>query len=383
MSTVLAALAKKAGPEDTRTAGQRRHDALQEACRRLITAGMVPGRAGQPTQLTVHMTLDQLLWMPGADSAAAQWAAAQAATKDGWLTGPAADAVACDATITPVVTGHLDPAALDRLTSLLLATSHPTDPTAPGVSRPTASGTSRPTASGTSRPTDPDAGPSAVPGAGRPTVGSSAGPPTAGRHGPPGRLTPNATSTQTGRPLTAPTRDRLRRALLGMAIQALSGPGGLAAHLRTTLTGPPAPSLPAPSLPAPGLPDSGVPDPGQAGNRVTGGLPAAVSLPLDIGTATPLIPAHLRKAAGIRHRHCAFPGCQQPLSACDLHHLIPRSHGGPTSLANLVPLCQFHHLTVIHRWGWTLQLHSDGTTTATSPDGTRTFHSHSPPGQAA
>jgi hypothetical protein len=60
------------------------------------------------------------------------------------------------------------------------------------------------------------------------------------------------------------------------------------------------------------------------------------------------------------------------------HH--PRSRGGPTSLPNLVPLCGFHHLTAIHRWGRSLILHSDGTTTATSPGGKRTLHSHSPPG---
>jgi hypothetical protein len=44
-----------------------------------------------------------------------------------------------------------------------------------------------------------------------------------------------------------------------------------------------------------------------------------------------------------------------------------------------VPLCGFHHLTAIHRWRWALTLHNDGTTTATSPDGKRTLHSHSPP----
>src|SRR5581483_60448 len=107
------------------------------------------------------------------------------------------------------------------------------------------------------------------------------------------------------------------------------------------------------------------------------------SLPLDIGAATVTIPAHLRKAAGIRHLRCAFPGCQVPFTACDLHHLIPRSRGAPTSLPNLVPLCHFHHQIAIHRWGWTLRLHADGTTTATSPEGSRVFHSHSPPGQAA
>ena len=62
-----------------------------------------------------------------------------------------------------------------------------------------------------------------------------------------------------------------------------------------------------------------------------------------------------------------------------MHHLIPRSKGGPTRLDNLTLLCHFHHLVVIHRWGWSLTLHADGTTTAKSPDGIRTLHSHGPP----
>ncbi len=66
-----------------------------------------------------------------------------------------------------------------------------------------------------------------------------------------------------------------------------------------------------------------------------------------------------------------------------MHHLIPRSAGGATALHNLVPLCRFHHLIAIHHWGWTLHLNPDATTTATSPDGRRVWHSHSPPGQAA
>jgi hypothetical protein len=37
----------------------------------------------------------------------------------------------------------------------------------------------------------------------------------------------------------------------------------------------------------------------------------------------------------------------------------------------------------VHRWGWTLALHPDGTTTATSPDGRRTYYSHGPPRAAA
>ncbi len=60
LSAVLESLGKRAGPEDIRSAAQRRHDALEEACRRLIAAGMLPGRAGQPTQIQLHMTLSQL-----------------------------------------------------------------------------------------------------------------------------------------------------------------------------------------------------------------------------------------------------------------------------------------------------------------------------------
>jgi Domain of unknown function (DUF222) len=80
VTAVLEALGKRAGPEDTRTAVQRRHDALEEACRRLIAAGIVPGRAGQPTQAQVHITLSQLRSLPGASEAEAAWRATAAAT---------------------------------------------------------------------------------------------------------------------------------------------------------------------------------------------------------------------------------------------------------------------------------------------------------------
>jgi hypothetical protein len=284
LAAVLEALGKKAGPEDIRTGAQRRHDALEEACRRLIRAGMVPARAGQPTQIQVHLTLAQLRGASGGSAAEDAWAAARA-SQPGWLTGPDAEAGLCDATVIPVVTGHVDWAALDRLTDAFLL--------AHGL----------------------------------------------GRHAGP--------ADAAGRPPSPATRDRLRRALLGLAANTLSGPDGLAARLRAALDGIPL---------------------------------TTVSLPLDIGAATETIPAHLRRAATTRHPHCAFPGCDQPATVCDIHHIVPRSRGGPTSLPNLVPLCGFHHLTAIHRWGWTLTLHPDGTTTATSPDGTRTLHSHSPPG---
>jgi Domain of unknown function (DUF222) len=287
LSAVLDSLAKKAGPEDDRSAAQRRHDGLEEACRRLIAAGLLPARAGQPTQAQVHITLAQLRNMPGASQAEAAWRTA-AASQHGWLTGPDADAAACDATIAPVVTGHVDPGALDTLVEMFLS-----------------------------------------------------------GHGLAGARGTGASST--------PAVARLRGSLLAMAADVLSGPGGLASWLRQSqLTGGPA---------------------------ATPSLPLDVPLPLDAGQAEPAIPAHVRRAVTTRHSHCAFPGCDHPASVCQVHHLIPRASGGPTALHNLVPLCTFHHLTVIHRWGWTLTLHPNGTTTATSPNG-RTLHSHGPPAAA-
>ena len=100
LTKVLEALGRKEGPEDLRTAFQRRHDALQEACRRLIAAKLLPDRAGQPTQAQVHITLAQLRNLPGASEAEAAWRAA-AARQHGWLTGAEAGAAACDATLAP------------------------------------------------------------------------------------------------------------------------------------------------------------------------------------------------------------------------------------------------------------------------------------------
>jgi hypothetical protein len=319
---VLEALGKRAGPEDIRSAAQRRHDALEEACKRLIASGMLPGRAAQPTQIILHMTLSQLRDLPGASPAEAAWAAARV-SQPGWVSGPEAEAAACDASVVPMVTGHLDPAALDRLTEIYLATRAHTDTTSHRGTVGASGG------GGAVARIDKQAG---HPGnaAGQPGITGATG-------------SPDMTGP-TGGALSPYTRDRVRRALLALAADALSGPGGLAAQLRAALDGP----------------------------------LAAVSLPLDVGPATETIPAHLRRAVTVRHPNCAFPGCEQPASVCDIHHIIPRSRGGPTALSNLLTMCSFHHKIVIHRWGWAIRLNSDGTTTATSRGG-HTLHSHSPP----
>ncbi|MGO9162605.1 MAG: HNH endonuclease signature motif containing protein, partial [Streptosporangiaceae bacterium] len=313
---------------------QRDHDALEEACRRLIAAGGLPGRAGQPTQIRLHLTLDDQQNQHGAAGSGPDGSgpdgtgpgsalspgparpqdsgtdAGRAAWRSWWPgSAPAGPGADCDATIMPIVTGRVDTQSLDRLAAQLLRRD-------PGT---------RNSAAGRPHPSQP------------------------------GRDQPGQDRDAAGR--DRPERDRDERArraardlAVSRAVALLSGPGGLAAFLRT------------------GHPSDLISPP---------------SLPLDVGTPTPVIPPHLRRAVTARDRHCRFPGCDQPPAACQPHHLIPRADGGTTSLGNLLLLCSFHHLIAIHRWSWAITLHSDGNVTATSPDRTRTLRSHDPPTSTA
>jgi hypothetical protein len=296
LRAVLDALGKAAGPEDERSKPQRDHDALEEALRRLTASGCLPQRAGQPTQIQLHMTLRDLLTQPGAGDAQADY--------QGPAVPPGYD---CDAQIVPIVTGNVDSAVTSQLAAALLRRDTGVLP-ARGVS----------------------------PGGVSPADDRS-----------------TAVDRSTGHAGTG-ARERAARAASQMIIRAaadiLSGPAGLASWLRTSLLTGPA---------------------------------ASASLPLDTGTATETIPAYLRRLVIRRDGHCRFPGCQQPPVACQPHHIVPRSDGGPASLTNLLLLCSFHHLIAIHRWGWAIALHPDGTVTATSPDRAKTLHSHGPPARAA
>ena len=334
LTVVLDALGQKTGPEDTRTLPQRRHDAIEEACRRLIAGQLIPGRDGQPPHLIVHVDLNDLR---GGSVLERSWTPAMAAAGPGsvYLTGAAAEAAACDAVLTTVVTGQIDWQALDQLTGRWL-TLHTHDHTPsgrhgqdPDDSDPDGQATGGGHGDGQA-PSDSRGG------------GDGQAPSDSQAPGDGGQAIPRG-------PLPAETRARLQATLLQACIDVVSGPGGVASYLRGALLNAPFSSL---------------------------------SQPLDIGRTTRTIPPHLRTAVILRDQHCQFPGCRQPSSVCDVHHLIHWAHGGPTSLGNLGLYCRFHHLIVIHRWGWKITRHPDGTRTATAPDG-RTLHSHSPPQQVA
>jgi Domain of unknown function (DUF222) len=320
VTAVLDALSAPMGAEDSRTREQRYHDALAEAMRRLVAGGLLPERAGQPVKVWAHVSLAELRAMDGESVLEAQWvtlvaarwaghrAAASEAAADGaaWLSGDAARALCCDAMITPVVTGDVDPGALDDLVRLCVQLDR----------------------------VDHDS-------TGDATTGDQTG--HTGEE--PAESLPDGPEPPDG----LLSHEALRRAIIGRAADLLSGPGGLASFLRT---------------------------------RQLGGRLAGPSLPLDIGFSKD-IPAGIRHAVILRDRRCRWAGgCNQPASACEVHHVRHKANGGQTSLKDCVLLCFFHHQVVIHRWGWILVLNPDGTTVAWNRDRTKVLHSHGPPAQA-
>jgi hypothetical protein len=310
VQAVLDALSAPDGSDDLRTRPERYHDALAEAMRRLLASDLLPKRAGQPAKALAHISFLDLCQLD-ADSALqdkwieeyrARWAAARAgasvSTGDGgaWLEGDAARAFACDAMLIPVVTGDIDPSAVEDLIAACVQ-YHRIRAQAAAQDRVGGAGTAD--------------GPGPAAGADR----------------------------------AAAVLAMLEHQILAHVIQVVSGPGGVASFLRRNLLG-----------------------------KGLGGP----SLPLDVGQ-TDDIPVHLRRLVALRDQTCQYPGgCDQPASGCEPHHVIHRADGGRTSLAGLKNYCYWHHHVVLHRMGWTLTVHPDGTSEVKSPGG-KIIRSHSPP----
>jgi len=94
--------------------------------------------------------------------------------------------------------------------------------------------------------------------------------------------------------------------------------------------------------------------------------------PLDIGRSTRTIPTGIRTALDRRDGGCRFPGCERKVAFCDGHHIQHWSHGGPTSLSNLIHLCRHHH-RLVHDHGYQIHGRPDTALTFMTPDG-RTLH---------
>src|SRR5712672_3890858 len=196
-----------------------------ERMRRLVAANLLPERAGQPVKAWVHISLADLLLLDGDSVLQEQWTAqirerwaacrafaSETGSEGGaWLDGDAAEAITCDAAMAPVVTGDVNVAALEDLVRLCVELGR--------LRR-------------------------------------------AGDGGGPGPAAPDTTAAWAA----------LEQAVIGKAVDLLSGPGGLASFPRRR----------------------------QLGVRLGG-----PSLPLDIGYAE-TIPAGIRNAVLLRDRHCQW-----------------------------------------------------------------------------
>jgi hypothetical protein len=286
---VLDALGAPAGKDDDRTRDQRYHDALAEAMRRLVAANLLPERAGQPVKAWVHISLADLLLLDADSALQEQWTAQ---IRERWA--------ACRAFASE--TGSEGGAWLDGDAAEAITCDAAMAPIVTG-----------------------DVNIDALQALVRLCVELDARQRDGGRDA---------------------AWAALEQAVIGKAVDLVSGPGGLASFLRRH----------------------------QLGARLGG-----PSLPLDIGYAE-TIPPGIRNAVVLRDRKCRWAGgCNQPASACEVHHTRHKANGGPTSLKDCVLLCTFHHQIAIHRWGWTLVLNPDSTTTAWNKDKTKVLHSHGPP----
>ena len=84
-----------------------------------------------------------------------------------------------------------------------------------------------------------------------------------------------------------------------------------------------------------------------------------------------------------RDRGCRWPSCDTPAAWATAHHLIPRSHGGATTLTGLALLCHLHHHHFIHTLGWTITGNPNHTLHYTHPGGWLTLHSPLPGAEEA
>ncbi|MEW2146196.1 DUF222 domain-containing protein [Micromonospora vinacea] len=88
-------LTAPSGPDDPRSPGQRRHDALTEVCRLAVRTGELPDSGGDPAQIVVTTTYDALTRQLSSGTLDTGLS----------LTPEAVRRLACDATILPTVLG--------------------------------------------------------------------------------------------------------------------------------------------------------------------------------------------------------------------------------------------------------------------------------------
>jgi Domain of unknown function (DUF222) len=84
----------------------------------------------------------------------------------------------------------------------------------------------------------------------------------------------------------------------------------------------------------------------------------ADSVVIDVGRAKRTAQPAQWRGLEARHRTCAGPGCDRPLSWTSAHHIDFWSEGGHTDLRKMLPLC-YHHHRLVHEGGWQVVMAGD------------------------
>ena len=98
-------------------------------------------------------------------------------------------------------------------------------------------------------------------------------------------------------------------------------------------------------------------------------------IPLNVGMSVRTATRAQRRALAAIHKTCAHPDCTVSVNHCQMHHIIPWEHNGPTDLDNLIPLCSKHH-HLVHEGMWTIHLKPDRAIVWTQPNGLTYFDGH-------
>jgi hypothetical protein len=423
LRAVLDALGQQQGKDDDRNREERDHDALQQACERLLGTSLVPEKNGRPWTAVVHVPFEHLLDLPGAsvledawagqyaadwdrwEQARAAWAGKRAAETitggDGgaWLDGDTARDIVCDALIMPVVTATPDPSGMSTLVDLCIdlrhledqqAAAHAADADGPdtadgqdadGPADGPGADVARQDADGQDAvPEQAGDGPDAGSGqdAAEQTAdvqAEQAGPeaeqagPEAEQAGPEEQAAGEQTAGRAG------AQQRRERVTEQAGREQVGDPAdGLAGQildLRRRVIGAAVDIVSGPDGLASLLRRAllGIDSADQNSAGPLAGVLGGKSMPLDVGV-TRYIPPHIRRAVEIRGPVCEIPGCDQPAYQSEPHHICPLSQQGATKVTNLLTTCWWHHHDLIHRRGWHAALNGDGTVTLRKPDGT-------------
>ncbi|MEZ5259466.1 MAG: HNH endonuclease signature motif containing protein [Ilumatobacteraceae bacterium] len=95
----------------------------------------------------------------------------------------------------------------------------------------------------------------------------------------------------------------------------------------------------------------------------------AAGVPIEVGRRRRLFTGIVREIAKLGSPVCVHPGCDRPVSECEIDHLLEWAASGTTGARNAAPACGLHNRAK-HRYGYEVQRDGGGVWHTFRPDGT-------------